>query len=155
MLGRMQHVIPLLGLCIECHVNQRDELVVRRGGDLVGCLSLREVQCKGTAKVLDVAGGLELGNASGQHHGEEGDEEFGLPPQGHVGLGAGLFKALEEGRGLAAQNTGVTSLLPGILRREHKGRPLSVDAKLLLPVAQEVAKVDVKEMALPRDHDVV
>ena len=55
-------------------------------------LLFRFLHGQGLADVADVIQGLKLGDATLQHHGEEGDDEVGVPPQHQVCLATQLLK---------------------------------------------------------------
>ena len=74
-------------------------------------------------------------------------------PQGHVGLTTSLlktFKLFGFLRIVTAIGDGVNEVI-----RQHEGDSLPVNPELLLVVAQEVAEVDVEDLAVLVDHDVV
>ena len=52
-------------------------------------LLFRLLDGQGLSQVPDVVDALELRDAGRQHHGEQGDQEVGVPPQSHVGLEKG------------------------------------------------------------------
>mmetsp|Transcript_419 Transcript_419/g.1447 ORF Transcript_419/g.1447 Transcript_419/m.1447 type:complete len:368 (+) Transcript_419:196-1299(+) len=136
----MQHVVDDGGLGVQAAV---DELLV-----VLLCLLLCRANCEGVAQVFDVLLRAQLRDARAQHHLEEGDEHVRVPSEDVERDAARLDELVEYVRVLASQHVGV-------LRGEDEGRTLPLDAVLLLVVAQEVAEVDVEEMAVSGDHDVV
>ena len=58
---------------------------------------------QGLADVSNVIQGLKLGDATLQHHGEEGDDEVGVPPQNQVCPATQLLKPAQSHQSQASQ----------------------------------------------------
>ena len=118
----------------------------KKGGDGVVVVL---VEHEGIEDPIEVRRALELGNAAAGHEDEQGQDEVAVVAQYEEGLAGEFLEAtVVRAFALAPEN-------PLEVGREHEGRRLSLDAELLLVVAEEVAEVDVQEAPHSHDHDVV
>eukprot|EP00754_Rhynchopus_humris_P006832 Rhum_TRINITY_DN13228_c3_g1::Rhum_TRINITY_DN13228_c3_g1_i1::g.58405::m.58405 len=90
----------------------------------------------------------QLRDACGKHQREERDDDVRRPTHDVVRRAGDVDEVLVHGRLLAAQNVCVHGC-------EDEGRGLSLDTKLRLEVAKEMAEIDMKQRAVLLHHDVV
>mmetsp|Transcript_63005 Transcript_63005/g.136963 ORF Transcript_63005/g.136963 Transcript_63005/m.136963 type:complete len:212 (-) Transcript_63005:191-826(-) len=99
-------------------------------------------------QILEVPWRLQIRQPSREHHSEEVDPHVAVSPNHIVSTAAILLETLVQRRSPPTHDVGE-------IRCEDKGCTLPLHAELALEVAEEVAEVDMEEVAVPGDHDVV
>ena len=116
--------------------------LAEHGLEVVEGILLGAFDAERAPQVTHVVDALQLRDAGRQHHGEQSDEQVGVPAKGEVSLAAEeleLGKLLALARVLLAQRDHIEEVVG-----EDEWDSLAVNAKLFLEVTEKVAEVDVK-----------
>jgi hypothetical protein len=136
----VRHVVERRGFAVERFVDQRF--------NVLGSFFVRLFQRQGSSQILNVFLFSQFGDACGKHHVEQIDQQICVLSQ-HIIRSLASTHVLVPSVGIQISNHSL------ILMGEDERSSLALDAKLGLVVPQKMSKVNVKQVAQHRDHDVV
>jgi hypothetical protein len=120
-----------------------DQLAKEGGG-----VGFGEIERQRLLQIVEIVDRLELGNAGRHHHGKESDEHVSVGAHNVVAAARHVAEALERATLLAAHRVHK-------LGRQHERRSIAPKRSKHLRVAQKLAKINVKQSSVARNHDII